>query len=109
MTRSMRMMKATGCLVLMGTLFGCSQDPEPLATSMGRGPAPFDPGQAYQPKVAPTDLRIPVTNTFFPAPVGAHWTYEMTSDEGVERTENTVLAETRVVWGVNATAVRDTV
>jgi hypothetical protein len=50
-----------------------------------------------------------VDNPYFPLPVGARWTYRADTDEGVERTEVEVLAETKLVNGVTAVVVKDTV
>jgi hypothetical protein len=50
-----------------------------------------------------------VDNPYFPLPVGASWTYESTTPEGVERIEVSVSAETKTIQGVVATVVKDTV
>jgi hypothetical protein len=92
---------ATGC--------GESEPSRTLPVSNGMGPAPYDPGVKYAPRVTPEELSTTVDNPLFPAPVGASWTYEARTDEGLERDEVTVLAETKDVWGVTATVVRDTV
>jgi len=49
-----------------------------------------------------------VDNPYFPLPVGATWVIEAETEEGVERIEIEVLAETRDIQGVTATVVRDT-
>ncbi len=41
--------------------------------------------------------------------MGARWVYEGETDEGTERVEVTVLPERKVVLGISATVVRDTV
>jgi len=91
---------------------GCGSDggsSRELPVSNGQGPAPFDPGEPYQPDVTAGDLDTLVDNALFPAPVGATWTYQAETDEGLELDEITVLAETQDVWGAVATVVRDTV
>jgi hypothetical protein len=103
---------STLLLLAMPFAFACSSDTEtlePLPTTMALSPAPFDPASEYAPSVVGSDLETLVDNPFFPAPVGARWVYEATTDEGVERIEVEVLGETRPTWGVLATVVRDTV
>lgn len=63
----------------------------------------------YGPDIAASDLSTSVDNPLFPLPVGAKWTYEATTEDGTERIEVEVLAETKDVWGATATVVRDTV
>jgi hypothetical protein len=58
---------------------------------------------------SPGEFGGPIDNPFLPMPVGATWSYQATTDEGVEETEVEVLPESREVWGVTATVVRDTV
>jgi hypothetical protein len=50
-----------------------------------------------------------VTNPYFPLPVGATWVYEATTPDGLERAEVEVLADTKLIMGVTATIVHDTV
>jgi hypothetical protein len=91
-------------------LSACSSESDhspPILTSSD-GPAPFQPGQAYQPLVVANELTPSIDNTLFPAPVGAHWVYEARTDEGVERIEVSVLPETSTVWGTTVRVVRDT-
>lgn len=88
---------------------GGDDEAEPLAVSNGLGPAPFDPGETYAPDVRVAELSTTVDNRFFPAPPGARWVYEAQTDEGVERIEVSVDADPRLVNGVTATVVRDTV
>lgn len=49
-----------------------------------------------------------IDNPYLPMPVGARWVIESQTDEGLERIEIEVLAETREIQGVTATVVRDT-
>ena len=49
-----------------------------------------------------------IDNPYSPMPVGATWTFEAEGEDGSERIEVSVLAETRVINGVVATVVRDT-
>jgi hypothetical protein len=96
-------------LALGAPACGSDDDPEPLPVSGGEGPAPFDPGQVYEPDVTAAGLAVEVTNPLFPAPVGAAWVYEADTDEGLERIDITVEAATHDVWGTTARVVRDTV
>ncbi len=70
--------------------------------------AVFNPAQAYTPNVTASELSAAITNALSPAPVGATWTYEAETDEGLERIEVTVEAATRQVWGAAARVIRDT-
>jgi hypothetical protein len=63
------------------------------------------PRPDYDPGVTAADFVATIDNPFLPMPVGARWTYEVED----ERIEVIVLDETRVVQGVRATVVRDTV
>ena len=65
-------------------------------------------GPDYDP-VLPTAWADAVTNTFFPLPVGATWSYEGETDEGTETILIEILDETRLVNGVEATVFRDRV
>lgn len=70
-------------------------------------PAPFDPDTAYEPDVTAAELSAAVTNPLFPAPVGATWTYEGDTPDGLERIEIVVEPGTFRVWDVEARIVRD--
>lgn len=50
-----------------------------------------------------------IDNPYLPFPVGASWSYEVTTEEGVEEIEVAVTDETREIQGVTAVVVRDTV
>jgi hypothetical protein len=72
-------------------------------------PANLDPDAAYTVSITGADLQADITNAYFPAPVGATWTYQGDTDEGTERIDVEVLAGTQNVWGSTATVIRDTV
>jgi len=96
-------MKLTHILgVLALATLGCGSESHDV-------PAPFDPDKPYEPDVDPAGLSVEITNALFPAPVGASWVYEAETDEGVERIEVSVDAETTDVFGTTARVVRDTV
>src|SRR5262245_56671385 len=57
----------------------------------------------------PADFVMAVDNPYFPLPVGAQWLYVGRSSAGTERNIVTVLPERRVVMGISAVVVRDTV
>ena len=84
----------------------CSSDSEP--NEPAEDPAPFGRNDPYEPTVEASDLSSAVTNPFLPMPVGASWVIEAMTDEGLERIEVSIEAETRRVWGVDALVVRDT-
>jgi hypothetical protein len=79
-----------------------------LITACGGTGAPvIDPGDGgdYTFDLAPADFVVGIDNPYLPLTVGSRWVFE----GGGERTEIEVLAETRVVMGITATVVRDTV
>ena len=66
-------------------------------------------GGRYDPVIDPDDFVDEIDNPYLPYPVGASWTYESLTDEGLETIEVTVLAETREILGVECVTVRDVV
>jgi hypothetical protein len=93
-------------LVFFAALAACGSDSSDPGDD--GPPAPFDPDQPYAPRIAAAELSADVTNPLFPAPVGATWVFEAETDEGIERIEIEVEAETMDVWGTSARVVRDT-
>lgn len=76
----------------------------------GLAPTPvIDPGDGgtYNPSITPADFVARIDNPYLSFLPGARWVYE--SEDGSERIEVQVLAETRTVLGITATIVRDTV
>jgi len=65
--------------------------------------------QKYAPVIIPEDFTSSVTNPYFTLTPGTQFTYEAKKSEGVERTEATVLNETRLVMGVTTTVIKDQV
>lgn len=59
--------------------------------------------------VDPDDFLAQVHNPLLPFQVGNVWVYESDDEEEPEVITVEVLAKTRIVWGVRATVVRDTV
>jgi hypothetical protein len=93
-------------LFLLGTLLGCT----------GATPTPGEGGQTgasatpYSVSVTSADFVEGVTNPYFPLSPGTRWVYEATLEDGsTERIVLEILAETRVVNGVSATVLYDTV
>jgi hypothetical protein len=79
-----------------------------LIAACGSDAAPvIDPGDGgnYTFTLTPEDFVAGIDNPYLPLAVGSRWVFE----GGGERTEIEVLAETRVVMGITATVVRDTV
>jgi hypothetical protein len=80
-----------------------------LLTACGGGTAApvIDPGDGgnYEFTLGPADFVGDIDNPYFPLTVGSRWVYA----GGGERIEVEVLAETRVVMGITATVVLDTV
>jgi hypothetical protein len=94
---------------IVALLIGCGGGSESLPRSNGKGPAPFDPGTPYTPRVTPSELTLEKANALFPLPIGARWIYEAATAAGVERIEVSVEREPHAVWGTQARVVRDTV
>ena len=78
-----------------------------LITACGQTAAVIDPGDGgtYSFELTPADFVAEIDNPYLPLAVGARWVYEGSG----ERTVVEVLPETRVVMGITATVVRDTV
>ncbi|MCL4232843.1 MAG: hypothetical protein KJ053_14790 [Dehalococcoidia bacterium] len=96
---------------LIGGLAGLVVAAHVLGACGDDGPAApvIDPGDGgdYRPAFDPSKFVTAVDNPYFPLKPGSRWVYE--SEDGSERVEVVVLAETRQVAGVTATVVRDTV
>jgi hypothetical protein len=93
-------------LALSMASLACSSDPD--SDTSDTEEAPFGPNDPYDPMVEPSDLTSNVTNPFLPMPVGASWTILAETEDGLERIEVSVTADTRTVWGVEALVVQDT-
>ncbi len=89
-----------GFVWLLGAACSTTQSPTKTAAR------PAEP--AYTVDIHPTDFVERIDNPYFPLTPGSRYAYEGMTDEGLERVEIEVLAETRVVMGVTATVVRDT-
>jgi hypothetical protein len=71
----------------------------------------IDPGDGGEYMVAldPASFVTVIDNPLLPLIPGSSWSYESIGSDEVERIEVTVLEETRMVMGIPATVVRDTV
>jgi len=71
----------------------------------------IDPGDGGEYTVAldPASFVAVIDNPLSPLISGSTWSYESTGSDEVERIEVIVLDETRMVMGIRATVVRDTV
>jgi hypothetical protein len=92
----------------------CGDDPSATTTtSTGQDTAEpvIDPGDGgnYAPQIEPADFVDRIDNPYLPFTPGARWVYEGEADGEVERIEVTVTDEPRVVMGIPAVVVRDTV
>jgi hypothetical protein len=86
-------------------LTACGED-EPAPTA---APTPRVPTEVPTPEPDPDDFVDTIDNPYLPYLPGTRWVYENTSSEGDERIVVTVTDQTRMVQGVRATVVRDTV
>jgi hypothetical protein len=92
---------ALGGVVIAATIVGVTlargtghAEPGPTAATPVFDPGSFTPG-------------APVTNTFFPLPVGRTLTYTGTKDGQTQRDVVTITNETKVILGVQTIVVRD--
>jgi hypothetical protein len=71
----------------------------------------IDPGDGgtYVPEVDPADFVDTIDNPYLPLAPGSRWVYEGTSGGETERVEVVVTTDRRVVLGISAVVVRDTV
>lgn len=84
---------------------GCGdRDTDTAAEGDGTGT-----GAAYSVDIDPADFVAAIDNPYLPFKQGSSWVYEGETEDGSERIEVSVLAETRVVMGVTCTVVKDTV
>ena len=67
------------------------------------------PKPDYDPGVTGADFVEGIDNPWLPFVQGAWWIYEADTDEGTERVEVRVLPDEKIIMGVHATVVRDTV
>jgi hypothetical protein len=65
--------------------------------------------ESYDPKIVPSDFVSKITNKFLTFVPGTTFVYESQTEDGLERTEVTVLDEKRKVMGVDTTVVWDRV
>lgn len=63
----------------------------------------------YDPGVTASDFVSGITNPFLPWTPGSSWTYEARHGDETERIDVTVMDNRRMIMGVSATVVRDTV
>ncbi|CAN5418824.1 hypothetical protein BH18ACT1_BH18ACT1_17110 [soil metagenome] len=93
-------------------LAGCGDDEPDAAPAAPADADPvIDPGDDgdYAPELDPSDFFDEIDNPYLPFRAGARWVYEGTDEEGTERIEVTVTPERRMIEGISATVVRDTV
>lgn len=68
------------------------------------------PKAVYEPTIGAADFVQGINNSYFPLTPGAKWVYEAHLEDGsIERIEIEILHETRVVNGVTATILHDSV
>lgn len=91
--------QTVGGLVVVAALSACG----------GGGSAGPARSEVVLPNVSAVTFVAEVSNPYFPLPVGATWSYEAMTADGLERIEVEVLSETRTIQSVVATVVKDTV
>jgi hypothetical protein len=99
---------AAGALLLVA----CGDDDTSTADTTTTAAAPvIDPGDGghYAPELDPADFVDVVDNPYMPFIPGSKWVYEGDDNGDTERSETVVLDETRLIQGIKATVVHDTV
>ncbi len=116
--RSRSTMILAGALAAGVLAAACGDDGSPQA---GPGERPtrtialeqpvIDPGDGgnYAPVLDPANFVEQIDNPYMPLRPGAKWVYEGTADSKTERTEVVVTPERKVIQGIWAVVVRDTV
>jgi hypothetical protein len=95
-------------------LAGCGSEATSAGTTTTTGTAAepvIDPGDGgrYEPQLDPADFVAEIDNPYMPLLPGSRWVYEGDSDGEREDIEVVVTDRTRVIEGITATVVRDTV
>ena len=110
------LIRSTVLLILFSILTGCTQatqaPPPPPTETPPAGPDNASSDSAddiYRPEIDPADFVDVIDNPYFLITPGARYIYEGETEDGLERIEVEILAETREVMGVTTTIVRDTV
>lgn len=107
----MRMLHARAVVLtasLLGVVAACG-DSE--SSPSGSSAPVIDPGDGgnYEPQLDPADFADVIDNAYLPLSVGSTWRYEGESDGQSEVTEIIVTPDRKVVMGISAFVVRDTV
>lgn len=81
------------------------------AAEVAAAPPVIDPGDGgeYRPAVDPANFVDVIDNPYLPFLPGSRWVYEGDSDGETERIEVVVTDERRLIMGISAVVVRDTV
>jgi hypothetical protein len=90
-------------LVAAGCLSACGAEPPSI------DPTGVDELTIPTPSPDPDDFVDEITNPYLPFTPGSTWTYSASSEDGTETITVTVLEETRLIQGVEATVVHDVV
>jgi hypothetical protein len=103
---------AAGGVLLLAACGDDSYSSGDSTTTSEAAAAPvIDPGDGgdYSPDLDPASFVDRVDNQYFPLIPGTKWVYEGQDDDETEHIEVEVLDETKVIEGITATVVRDTV
>lgn len=104
-------------MLMAGLLVGCGDDGGTAAsstspsTSVGSASPVMDPGDGgdYKPQLDPLAIANVIDNPYMPLAVGSRWRYEGESDGVQEVIEIVVTPDRKLVMGISAYVVRDTV
>jgi uncharacterized membrane protein YkoI len=90
------------------SLAGCSQAQSASAPPSAE-PETVNSAAVYTVNINPADFVSVIDNPYFPHLPGTKYVYEGQTEDGLERIEIEVLAETKQVMGIEATVTRDAV
>jgi hypothetical protein len=90
-------------ILVAASLSACGAEPPSI------DPTGVDELTIPTPTPDPADFVDEITNPYLPLTPGSTWTYSATGEDGAETITVTVLDETRLIQGVEATVVHDVV
>jgi hypothetical protein len=112
MTHTRKLLAGVLALGTLAAACGGGDGESRVATTASTATTPvIDPGDGghYAPVLDPADFVDRIDNPYLPLLPGASWTYEGVSGGGPERVEVVVTPERKLILGISAVVVRDTV
>jgi hypothetical protein len=100
---------AAAVLALSAAACGSSGGGSSATTAAGPTPPPWELHGAYAPKLDPADFVATIDNRWFPLVPGTTFHYTGVKDGARQTDDMAVTHQTRLIAGITATVVRDTV